>query len=257
MQTETYRQAKESVRLRSSYDENYSANFHVWIQDQKVGHHRHEILRYLETVYSDVGSVFSFYPRQLTRVSLLSTTDFQGLAQLPEKVIGVSSGISHEIQIPLARVHNLEDPRQLKNTLYHEYTHQVIRLLTANHPSVPGWFHEGVASHLEPYRNTRHERSLLLKLLASGELADKSSFQGPLYKHSNSSDLYIQAGSVIAFLEERELLIPLLQNLQNLRNNRDFKVLLIEFTGWTITELFDKWKGWISEKSRSSLARGR
>jgi|GEM_PF-1975372 len=257
VQKETLRQARESARMESNYDENYSANFHVWIQDEKVGRYRHEVMRYLEEIYSSVGDRFSFYPRQITRVSLLNQGDFQGLVKLPDKVIGVSNGISHEIQIPLARIHNFKDPRQLKNTLFHEYAHHLVRLMTKDHPSVPIWFHEGIATYLEPYRGSRHEEKILRSLVSEKNLASESDFQSSLYHHENSSHLYVQAASLISYLDEKGTLETLLKKLSTMRNSRGFEILFKESTGTSTHQFFTQWTDWISQKMGDTLAKGR
>ena len=256
LEQETLRQAKESARMESIYDESFSANFHVWIQDAKVGSYRHEVMRYLEEVYNSVGERFQFYPREITRVSMLSNDDFQGLVKLPEKVIGVSNGISHEIQIPLDRIQNLKDPRLLKNVLYHEYSHHVIRLATQDHSSIPIWFHEGVATYLEPYRNHRLEEKTLQKLVAENHLASESDYKKALLEHKNPSEFYIQAASMIAYLDELQYLDSLLKNLSSLRNNLTFDDLFFRITGKEISKFFTAWTQWIPNQFKLARRKG-
>ena len=248
LEQEILRQATESVKMESGYDESVSANFHVWIQDAKVGSYRYEVLRYLEEVYNSVGERFNFYPREITRVSMLSDHDFRGLVKVPDQVIGVSNGVSQEIQIPLDRVRGFKESRLLKNVLFHEYAHHVIRLATQDHASVPIWFHEGVATFLEPYRNLRNEEKTLQKLVLSNKLAVESDYKRAIFEHTNPSDYYVQAASMIAFLEERQLLSSLLQNLSSLRNNLPFDDLFLKITSMRISEFFAAWNQWIPLK---------
>ena len=70
-------------------------------------------------------------------ILFLNNIDFQKWNHLSNYVRGLSDGNSWQIRIPINRIQNFENKNLLINTLHHEYTHHLVRLITKGRGEIP------------------------------------------------------------------------------------------------------------------------
>ena len=92
-------------------------------------------LTIFETAYSELGPRFGVYPDEV-KVTLYAPGEFRSATRAHRWVGGLSDGT-----IRLS-VRPLDTPGRLRPTIYHEYTHHLVRSIA---PRAPVWLHEGLA----------------------------------------------------------------------------------------------------------------
>ena len=128
------------------------------------------VLRILEDAYSEVGRALSYYPDGEMQVILYSDQQFQEVTDAP----GWSSGIyDGKIRIPIGGIE--QKTSGLRRTLYHEYTHAVVRAIT---PRVPTWLNEGLAQYFEGKEINGRQKEMLRRLAQAGKLPPLSNLEG-------------------------------------------------------------------------------
>lgn len=128
------------------------------------------VLRILEDAYSEVGHALSYYPDHEMQVILYSDQQFQEVTDAP----GWSSGIyDGKIRIPIGGIE--QKSSGLRRTLYHEYTHAVVRAIT---PHVPTWLNEGLAQYFEGREIDGQQKEMLRRLAQAGKLPSLSNLEG-------------------------------------------------------------------------------
>jgi len=250
-------QALKALEIQDNYSETFSSSFHVLIQDRQYERFKGQIVSILESIYLELGEIFHYFPRGLTRVLFLTETDFHDLTQTQASVAGVSDGASLEIRIPLGRVNRFSDPKQLKDTLYHEYTHHLIRLLTGDHPSIPSWFHEGMASYMEPSGPRMQAREILLDVRKQKQLLGPEAGETNPLTHPDSKAFYVQARSLMEFLEGQGHIQDLIDNLPRLRGTIRFDDIFLRSTHQSIEKFFSNWKIWVQTLNKSRPSGGK
>jgi len=128
------------------------------------------VLRILEEAYGEEGRVLSFYPDREIQVILYSDRQFQDVTDAPGWSNGIYDG---KIRIPIGGIER-ETP-ELRRTLYHEYTHAVVRAIT---PRCPTWLNEGLAQYFEGRQLDSRQREMLQKIAQNGKLPKLRSLEG-------------------------------------------------------------------------------
>jgi tetratricopeptide (TPR) repeat protein len=100
-----------------------------------------EILEILEEAYSEIGGYLEFYPENLTEVTVMNTSDFRYVHELPKWAAGMYDGT---IKIPVSLNCSYET---LRKTIRHEYTHHLVFNLSEG--KAPIWLNEGLAQLFE------------------------------------------------------------------------------------------------------------
>lgn len=93
----------------------------------------------------------------------------------------------------------------LTGLLAHEYTHALLRE-TVRAP-LPGWFHEGLARHMEPGRTPAHATQICARANAAGPLLPLSTLVQPLSKIADGRQAalgYAMAESMLALLIDKQ-----------------------------------------------------
>ena len=113
-----------------------------------------QTLEVLQEAYSELGSMFNYYPGQEVSVILYGKRDFSQVTGAPDWAAGAYDG---KIRMPVGGLKGMTEG--LRRALYHEYAHLLIGAITRG--NIPLWLNEGLAqvaegkepaSRLEPLR---------------------------------------------------------------------------------------------------------
>jgi tetratricopeptide (TPR) repeat protein len=119
------------------------------------------VLRVLEDAWERIGVELEIHPTEKTRVILYTETEFRKVTGVHGWVTGLYDG---RIRIPVKDFGTAE--REIKGTIYHEYTHVAVQSITRVCPS---WLNEGLAQVYEG-RESRSAASRVRKAHASDSL---------------------------------------------------------------------------------------
>lgn len=101
------------------------------------------LTRMLNEAYEAIGEKLGIYPARSVNVKIYNAEEFRLISKLPEWAIGIFDG---KMRLELEHVQSA--PSQVRDLLYHEYTHAVLAMNVKQR--VPAWFHEGLAQLMEP-----------------------------------------------------------------------------------------------------------
>lgn len=97
----------------------------------------------LEEAYGRVGMILSYYPRKKTIAVIFSEDSYDNILKgVPSWALAVYDG---KVRIPANR--NRYNSNDVREIIYHEYSHVVVRELTAG--KCPVWLNEGIAGLAE------------------------------------------------------------------------------------------------------------
>lgn len=128
------------------------------------------VLRILEDAYGEVGRALSFYPSNEIQVILYSGKQFQEVTDAPGWSGAIYDG---KIRMPIGGVE--QETPGLRRMLYHEYTHAVIRAISARCPT---WLHEGLAQYFEGRDIDPRQKEAFKKMGQAGTLPPLASLEG-------------------------------------------------------------------------------
>ncbi len=133
--------AERELAVEASYHELRSAHF-------VVRHGKSVPSSVAETVLSICGSAwdtlcrrFQHWPDGTTVVTLYSPAEFRSATRVHAWVAGLSDGTIR------LTVRSTDRAANLRATLFHEFTHHIVRRIA---PRAPEWLHEGLAQMAEP-----------------------------------------------------------------------------------------------------------
>ncbi len=245
---EGLRKAKHGIEVSLKTVHSYSASFKIRIEDKHFEKHYPLIFEELENCAGKLNRVFGYEPRGLVRILFLNNKDFQKWDHLSNYVQGISDGESWEIRIPINRVQNFENKNILINTLHHEYSHHLVRLITRGKGHIPMWFHEGLARFLEPYRDRIYEKKILQNLVHQNLLFRPDNVPVRFGMHSKSHEAYVQSVSIVDFLNKIECLNYLIASLSEFTEGAKFSDKLLETCVLDESKLLNQWKNWITKQ---------
>lgn len=238
-------QARKSIELQQSYASGISAHFRIIMENQEFSEHISTILEILDEAYMILGHRFDYSPRHHTKVMFLNRNDFAELTGANNYVLGIHSGSANEIHVPIDRINNFSNPKDLKNTLFHEYCHHLLFLKTQSNPSIPLWFHEGTAQLVEPEKDLEMITTILQRLVSKQKLYDGKSipfgFSGP-----PPTEFYAQALSIVYLIDKSGWLDDLIYALPQLRGSIGFDDIFKRISKQTVTEFIDYWQSWLT-----------
>ncbi len=128
------------------------------------------ILRILEEAYGVVGRGLSYYPDRELQVILYSGRQFQEVTDAPGWSGGIYDG---KIRIPIGGIE--QETPGLRRLLYHEYTHAVVRSITARCPT---WLNEGLAQYFEGDELDGRKKEALKRIGQAGKLPSLVELEG-------------------------------------------------------------------------------
>lgn len=156
--------ASREDAVEASFRPSASRHFQFSYSPDIPGRALRRLLNFLERAYLEIGRNFgSVYPPTPIQVIVYNAKEFTEATQAGEHIGALYDG---KIRIPLYEAQgSLLDDSELKQRLYHEYTHVVVRFLAGNH--VPWWLNEGLAEEF-----SRAFGSLQLDLLGKAKADD-------------------------------------------------------------------------------------
>ena len=246
---EGLRKAKHGLEISRRTVNSYSASFKIRIEGDHFENYYPIIFEELENCSSKLNRFFGYEPRGLVHILFLNKVDFQKWNHLNNYVKGLSDGNSWQIRIPITGVQNFANKDILINTLHHEYSHHLVRLITRGQGEVPVWFHEGLAKFLEPNRDHDEENKIIRKLLKTNQLFKSGQIPSSFGMHSRSYEAYIQSVSIIDYLSRIKCLNHLIASLSEFTEGIKFSDKLIEKCTMNEYQLIDQWTKWIQEEN--------
>lgn len=247
---EGLRRAQHGQQTKTKTIQSYSASFDIRIHGNQFDKYYPTIFRELENCAMDLNNYFGFQPRNPVRILFLNSVDFQHWDHTTNFVQGVSDGETWEIRIALNQVQNFDNLKILRNTLYHEYSHHLVRLISRAKGQIPLWFHEGLARHLEPQRDQKSANKLLHHLKKEDQLF-KNEIPVSFGMHARSHEAYTQAASLIDYLKHIRCLPHLISGLSKFTESKLFSDNLKESCGLDERQLVTYWKAWITTEQES------
>jgi hypothetical protein len=233
-------QIKGSKHVQLNYQEGQSAHFNLIMNPEEMEYRSGDILDILDGAYGKITNEMNFFPRNFITVKFLSKKDFRNITKVGSYILGIHSGSTEEIFLPLDRIKKINTGKQLANTLYHELTHYMAFNATASNGTVPLWFHEGIAKWMEPYPELNEFETTLKAIGKENAFYDEntipSQFNGFL-----SWKGYVQSWSVIDYLSKQDVLDPLLSNLKTLGPGDSFDSLVKLTTGKSLKRWLKEW----------------
>jgi len=140
------------------------------------------ILRILEEAYGVVGRGLSYYPDRELQVILYSGRQFQEVTDAPGWSGGIYDG---KIRIPIGGIE--QETPGLRRLLYHEYTHAVVRSITARCPT---WLNEGLAQYFEGDELDGRKKEALKRVAQTGKLPSLVALEGSFMGMGNTQAMY-------------------------------------------------------------------
>lgn len=139
---EKIEKASREEAVEASFRPSGSRHFQLTHSPEIAARSLRRVTNYLERAYLEVGrNLGGVYPPTPIQVIVYNAKEFSDATQVGEHVGALYDG---KIRIPLfdAAGNALTD-EDLKQRLYHEFTHVVVRFLAGNR--VPWWLNEGLA----------------------------------------------------------------------------------------------------------------
>lgn len=132
--------------------------FTIKYEGRENGDITRRVLDNLDSAYSEIGKMLSYYPEVSITVILYTEKQFKDVTQTPSWISGLFDG---KIRIPVSGAD--ENPALLRQVLYHEYSHALLFQLTRGAP-IPRWFDEGLAEFFEDEDPERKNKAFLLRI---------------------------------------------------------------------------------------------
>lgn len=216
-----------------------SLHFQISSTPEVAGHMLQKVLSILEQAYAEIGrNVGGVYPPGPIQVIVYNADSFAEATQVRQNVGALYDG---KIRIPLVDAAGLvSNDQELRQTLYHEYTHVVVRYIA--HNNVAWWMNEGLAETFSrPLTGSRLQT--LQKAVENSELFPYASMEDSLLKTLDSEGLwlaYTQSHATLLYLWQRFGQIKLVELLDALATgtktqqalmqvyNRNYDVLYAE-----------------------------
>lgn len=137
---EMLNKARKEVAVEEGMDKGNSSRFLISYDSSVKPEIAGKILDELETAYNRIGSDFNHFPEAPVPVLLYTRREYKDLTASPDWSGGVYDG---KIRIPVAGLGEITP--HFRATLFHEYTHAVIRGITKG--NCPVWLNEGLAEY--------------------------------------------------------------------------------------------------------------
>ena len=138
---ERLERARRELQVESDYEELRDPWFLVRFGPLIPREDAAAVLRSCGEAWQDLCRRFGHYPEAVTVVTLYTAGEFRSATRLHGWVAGLSDGT-----IRLALAPGTGASRGIRNTLFHEFTHHLLRRVA---PAAPGWLHEGLAQLAE------------------------------------------------------------------------------------------------------------
>ena len=125
-------------RMQQAIGAHFTVSFEGPSEEALAG----EALASLDRAYWRIGALLGSFPTAAVPVVLYTTEQFRDITRSPSWAAGAYDGT---IRVPMRGA--LENRGELDRVLAHEFTHALVRTLSAR--AVPTWLNEGLATVLE------------------------------------------------------------------------------------------------------------
>jgi len=222
--------AAREYEVEQRYDELRAPKFLVRFGKQIPRSLAESVLTVCETAAGELHSRFQYWPDRQTVVTLYTPTEFRSATRLHGWVAGLSDGT---IRLTVRAGAGMAT---LRPTIYHEYTHHIVRALA---PKTPAWLHEGLAQISEQ----RNESLARARLRAAGSLTERELSSNILRQRDPRivSRFYDLALSFTHFLRGIGGDRGIQDLLRNLGGGKDQHEALRVVYGAPRAELFERW----------------
>lgn len=221
---ELLKKVKKEGRVESKFENQSLHHFQV----QFDGERRNDVkvdkaMQLLEEAYNGVGSYFNYYPEAPTAVIIYSQNQFKEASDSPVWVAALYDG---KIRLPLNDV--VQNSDNLKQLIFHEYTHAVIFHVAQGR--CPVWLNEGFAQILEGNSVSDRQTAVLKKYLEKKQLFDMKSLEGSFMGLSPAAAelAYAQALSFTNFAIEKIGQSQMIEALQLLGQGKSMSEIFTE-----------------------------
>lgn len=196
-----------------------------------------ELLGILSSAYDTVGKDLGIYPARAVNVKLYSAEDFAKIAKLPEWAIGIFDG---KMRLKVDEVQSA--PSQVKDLLFHEYTHAVLAMNVKQ--KVPAWFHEGLAQLMEPqFKENPREQAQMRDALARNQL-DFASLQNSfkdIESKGQAENAYLLSKYFLAYLNRKYGHEKLTEWIKRMTADEKFEDAFKNVYGLPLKDAQDAW----------------
>ena len=133
------------TQTEQNFSNHASSRFNIAYEGEAARALAEHTLKLLETAYTQIGAELKFHPQRRLSVVLYTPEQYKSVTAAPHWAGAVYDG---KIRVPVP-VKQLDawDLEQLRQALYHEYTHAVVHELAGE--AIPSWFNEGVSMYFE------------------------------------------------------------------------------------------------------------
>jgi tetratricopeptide (TPR) repeat protein len=136
-----YLKASREYEIHKGFNSETTRHFIIQYEGGERNETGRKVIDILEDAYSQIGRELSYYPSKELTVILYSNQQFHYITDGPAWSSGIYDG---KIRVPIGGVHG--DELQLRQVLFHEYTHSLIHSITDRCPT---WLNEGLAQYFE------------------------------------------------------------------------------------------------------------
>jgi len=223
-------EAERELAVEAGYEELRDASFQVRFGASVKRDQADRVLTLCRAANQELTAWLDFHPESVTVVTLYSPGEFRSVTRLHAWVAGLSDGT-----IRLAVTANTSD-ESLRATIFHEYTHHLVRAIA---PRAPGWLHEGLAQLAE-----KRDPAAAEKRLRHGPSPRIAEIVGNVLAQADPrvvSRFYDLAIGFTAYLQTvgGDRGIPSL--LRGLGEGQDEEPLMRALFGASRDELFERW----------------
>lgn len=196
-----------------------------------------ELLGILSSAYDTVGKDLGIFPARAVNVKLYDPKDFAQIAKLPEWAIGIFDG---KMRLKVDEVQSA--PSQVKDLLFHEYTHAVLAMNVKQ--KIPAWFHEGLAQLMEPqFKENPREQAQMRDALARNKL-DFASLQNSfkdIESKGDAENAYLLSKYFLAYLNHKYGHEKLTAWIKHMTQDEKFEDAFKNVYGLALKDAQDAW----------------
>ena len=234
------RKLKKEKLVEEKLDSSSLANFDIRYHGSDSSYNIYDIQGDLLEAYQEIGYDFNYYPVHSIVVLLYTGDEFSKIRNTPNWV-----GALYDGKIRLPGKSNQLNAAEIKNILWHEYTHALINDETGN--KCPRWLHEGLAQYQQAKVLPVDQRAL--DSVVHHDLLIPLSQLDRAFGFNQSADkarlAYAQAYSLTNYLIERYGFWKINVILRELKKGRGWKDVFEDEFLMPISELEQEWKNTI------------
>jgi tetratricopeptide (TPR) repeat protein len=187
---EALEKAERDKSEEESYREGETAHFALKYSGAATPDLAAQILRALESDFSDIESQLDYTPPEQIGVILYTNEAFADITKAPGWVGALNDG---RLRIPVQGLTSVTP--ELAHVLKHELTHSFVGQKT--HQRAPVWLQEGIAQYMEGQRSSRSAAALLGAISQTG-VPQFAAMEGSWMNLSGNSAAFAYAWSLAA-----------------------------------------------------------